>query len=156
MSGLVLAGAGRTPAAGANDGVLTALEVGLLDLRGVELAVLSACETGRGRSAGGEGVLGLQRAFQVAGARAVVASLWQVPDAATQRLMTRYYHNLWGKKLTKLAALREAQLWMLREGAADPGLKRAAVPDAADAPAPADGRLPPFYWAAFTLAGDWR
>ena len=156
LCGLALAGANKPK--GEDDGVLTALEVGDLDLSGVELAVLSACETGLGNVAGGEGVLGLQRAFQVAGARTTVTTLWQIPDAATQKLMARFYDNLWGKKLGKLAALREAQVWMLRDGAADPGVKRGLVrADDDPAPAgPADGRLPPFYWAAFTLAGDWR
>ena len=155
LCGVVLAGANKPK--GEDDGVLTALEVGDLDLSGVELAVLSACETGLGETAGGEGVLGLQRAFQVAGARTTVTTLWQIPDAATQKLMARFYDNLWGKKLGKLAALREAQVWMLRDGAADPGVKRGLV-RADDEPSPAagDGRLPPFYWAAFTLAGDWR
>src|SRR5205085_5181669 len=80
LSGLVLAGAnadGRQAA----DGILTAEEIADLDLSGTELAVLSACETGLGKVAGGEGVFGLQRAFGLAGTRATVASLWQVDDA---------------------------------------------------------------------------
>ena len=89
-----------------------------LDLRGCELVVLSACETGLGEAEDGQGVLGLQRAFQAAGARAVVASLWKVDDAATGVLMERFYTNLWDKKLPKLEALRQAQLAVLN----DPGL----------------------------------
>src|SRR5262249_13103084 len=69
LSGLALAGANREPQPGEDDGILTALEVAELDLRRVQLAVLSACETGLGETAGGEGLLGLQRAFQVGGAR---------------------------------------------------------------------------------------
>jgi len=116
LSGLVLAGANRPAQVGQDDGILTALEVESLDLDGVELAVLSACETGLGEASGGEGLLGLQRAFQVAGARGVVASSWQVDDKATRDLMTRFYENLWKRKLPRLEALREAQLWMLKEG----------------------------------------
>ena len=116
MSGLALAGANNTPDADHDDGILTAAEVESLDLRGVDLALLSACETGLGNVAGGEGLLGLQRAFQVAGARSVVASLWQVSDDATRALMERFYDNLWQKEMSRLESLREAQLWMLKEG----------------------------------------
>src|SRR5262249_22983526 len=117
LSGVVLAGANRPAASDQDDGILTALEVAELDLRGVELVTLSACETGLGEKvAGGEGLLGLQRAFQVAGARTVVASLWQVPDQQTRELMDHFYENLWHKKLPRLEALRQAQLWLLKEG----------------------------------------
>src|SRR5262249_47032639 len=75
LSGLVLAGANRPPEDGQDDGILTALEVAEMDLSSVRLATLSACETGLGETAGGEGLLGLQRAFQTAGARSVVAGL---------------------------------------------------------------------------------
>ncbi len=140
-------------------GVLTAEEIVDWDLSRCDLAVLRACETGLGQSANGEGVLGLQHAFQIAGARTTITTLWQIPDAATHKLMTRFYTNLWQKKMGKLAALREAQLWMLREGVSDPGVKRGLVRDPKDVAAPKvadDGRLPSFYWAAFTLAGNWR
>ena len=101
------------------DGYLTAEEVMTLDLRGVRLCVLSACETGLGEVAGGEGLLGLQRAFQAAGARTVVASLWQVSDEGTRTMMQRFYQNLWQRKLRPLDALREAQLAMLNDYDAD-------------------------------------
>jgi CHAT domain-containing protein len=137
---------GRSIARGrtGDDGILTAAEVVTLDLRGVEIVVLSACETGLGQSAGGEGVLGLQRAFQVAGARTVVASLWEVPDEATRALMTRAYENWWSGKQSKLEGLIEAQRRMLKEGVPGPDGK------------PGRGRTPPYYWAAFVLSGDWR
>jgi CHAT domain-containing protein len=148
LSGVALAGANR-PDPDHDDGILTALEVSALDLRGVDLVMLSACETGLGRAAGGEGLLGLQRAFQVAGARSVVASLWKVDDAATRDLMERFYENLWANEMGTLQALREAQLWMLRERGPR-GLAR--VNDKQ----PQNKRLPPYFWAAFVLSGDWR
>jgi CHAT domain-containing protein len=105
LSRLVFAGVNQ-PDRKAEETVLTALEAGELDLRAVELITLSACETGLGTVAKGEGVLGLQRAFQVAGSRSVAASLWKVPDDATQELMTRFYQNLWCQQLPKVDALR--------------------------------------------------
>jgi CHAT domain-containing protein/tetratricopeptide (TPR) repeat protein len=163
LSMLVLAGANRptqTDGQGlplGSDGFLTAEEVMGVDLRKTELVVLSACETGLGKLRGGEGVFSLQRAFHVSGSRAVVASLWQVPDQATQVLMRRFYENLWHKKMSKLEALRETQLWMLREGAKQPDLARRGLerlPE--EGQERKDGSLPPYYWAAFALSGDWR
>jgi CHAT domain-containing protein len=156
LTGLVFAGANKPPAPGQSDGILTALEVAELDLTKVELAVLSACETGLGKVAAGEGILGLQRAFQVAGARTVVASMWSVPDEPTRVLMERFYENQWTRKMGKFAALREAQLWMLREGRAHAGVQRGIQRlDLRDRPDP-NAPLPPYYWAAFVLSGDWR
>ena len=152
LSGLAMAGANSEANAELDDGILTALEVASIDLRAVELTVLSACETGLGEVAGGEGQLGLQRAFQVAGSRAVVASMWKVNDRATQQLMSDFYQNLWEKKMTKLEALRTAQIAMLKEGSRrglGPALKDDEVNDE-------DQRLPPYYWAAFVLSGDFR
>jgi CHAT domain-containing protein/Tfp pilus assembly protein PilF len=146
LSGIVLAGANRP----AGDGILTALEVGELDLTGVDLATLSACETGLGKTAGGEGVLGLQRAFQTAGARTTVTSLWKIRDDATRSLMIDFYENLWTKKMSKIEALRQAQLTLMRDG-----VKR-GLDFEADKPPSTDHQLPPYYWAAFVLSGDWR
>lgn len=143
--GLVCAGANNPMAD--EDGMLTALEIMDLDLGGVELAVLSACETSLGTIANGDGVLGLQRAFHAAGARATAASLWRVPDAATTVLMTRFYENHWAKGRPALEALREAQIWLLNHPA-EAGL--------VDVARRKGRRTPPLYWAAFTIAGDWR
>src|SRR5262249_27775585 len=93
LSGLVLAAARRPAPPGR--GILTGEALLDRDLSGLELVVLSACETGLGDVAGGEGVFGLQRAFHVAGCRNVVASLWKVPDAATSALMGEFYRALW-------------------------------------------------------------
>lgn len=149
LSGLVLAGANKpTPD---DDGVLTAMEVANMDLQKTELVVLSACETGQGKVAGGEGVLGLQRAFQVAGSKSVITSLWKVDDEATRTLMERFYENYWRRQMSMLDSFREAQLWMLREGC-----QRGVVrEDEAGAPK-GPRRAPPYYWAAFVLSGDWR
>jgi CHAT domain-containing protein len=151
LSGVALSGANTPSAENEDDGILTAVEVGGLDLERTELVVLSACETGLGSVAGGEGVLGLQRAFQLSGAKTTVASLWKIPDRATMQLMQRFYENLWDKKLSKLDALREAQLWMLKEGR-----QRGLDLEDAVAKKSHSGRLPPRYWAAFVLSGDWR
>ncbi len=157
LSGLVLAGANRKPEPGKDDGVWTALEVADTNLTGVELAVLSACQTGLGREAGGEGLLGLQRAFQVAGAKTVVASLWSVDDVAARTLMTEFYKNLWDKNLPKGEALRQAQLAMLRRYDVKAGRLRGPEEIPIDPNVPAQARrLAPFYWAAFVLSGDWR
>jgi CHAT domain-containing protein len=156
LSGLALAGANEEkPAKNTNpttffdDGILTAVEVAELDLGETDLVVLSACDTGLGAVAGGEGVLGLQRAFQVAGTRSVVTSLWGVDDQATRALMERFYENLWKKKMDKLGALREAQLWMLSGRLSGDGAR-------SESPSAEEIRVKPYYWAAFVLSGDWR
>ena len=156
LSGLVLAGANRPIEENNEDGILTALEVAEMDLGGVELATLSACETGLGATGGGEGLLGLQRAFQAAGAKTVIAGLWKVPDEATQVLMSRFYDNLWQKRMSKVEALREAQLWMLREGGQPNGRSTRGLAVDEDQPVDFGRHLPPYYWAAFVLSGDWR
>jgi CHAT domain-containing protein len=150
LSGLVLSGANTQAKEGEDDGILTAVEVAGLDLEKADLVVLSACETGLGAVAGGEGVLGLQRAFQLAGAKSTVASLWKIPDRATMQLMQRFYENLWDKKLSKLDALREAQIWMLKEG------RQRGLDLEEKTAKPTSSRLPPRYWAAFVLSGDWQ
>jgi CHAT domain-containing protein len=171
-SGVVLAGGGRAAAGDASaealdreDGILTAEEVQALDLRGCELVVLSACETGLGEAEAGQGVLGLQRAFQAAGARAVVASLWKVDDAATGVLMKQFYTNLWTKKLPRLEALRRAQLAVLNnpelvEQARGLGPKAEPLPNGGQVVPPggsgAAARSDPALWAAFVLGGDGR
>jgi len=152
LSGIALAGANRPGAT--DDGILTALEVADLDMAGVDLVVLSACGTGLGKPARAEGLQGLQRALQVAGARTVIASLWDVPDRATQLLMERFYDNLWQKKKSKLEALREAQLWVLKEMPRNPDLFRGGLKR--EQQVPDDNGRSAWYWAAFVLSGDWR
>ncbi len=169
MAGLLLAGANTDPASG----TLTAEEVAGIDLSGCELAVLSACETGLGTLAGGEGVLGLQRAFQAAGARTAVTSLWSVSDAATSVLMEDFYRRLWGKtKVSKLEALRQAQLFVLKNPNAVQARAEALRAEAGMAAdlrgvskttavlpsggKPGGARSPVAWWAGFVLSGDWR
>jgi CHAT domain-containing protein len=118
--------------------LLTALEVENLDLWGTELVVLSACETGLGEVQVGEGVLGLRRAFQLAGAQTVVASLWKVPDAETEQLMTNFLGR-WLKGQGKAAALRQAQIDMIRSLRASSSAARREAP--------------PLYWAGFICHG---
>jgi CHAT domain-containing protein len=134
-SGLILAGAGKTITGSggvditSNDnGVLTAYEAMNLNLEGTSLVILSACETGLGDVKSGEGVYGLQRAFQVAGADALIMSLWKVDDAATQLLMTNFYTN-WIKLGNKQKAFKQAQLQLMTK------------------------YKEPYYWGAFVMMG---
>jgi CHAT domain-containing protein len=169
LSGLVMAGANTRSddPQDFNDGILRASEIEASSLQGVDLVVLSACETGLGAVAGGEGLTGLQRAFHIAGAQTVIASLWKVDDRSTQELMRRFYTNLWEQKMSKIDALREAQLWMLRHpkeleamGVKGAGTRGRIRDLKAGDPKPretADGaRTDPYFWAAFQLSGDWR
>lgn len=112
------------------DGILTAREIADVDLRGLDLVVLSACQTGLGDIAQGEGVFGLQRGFKKAGANSILMSLWEVDDKATQILMTQFYRNLLCGQ-SKRQSLLSAQEF-LRE--VDGGTYNA-----------------PKYWAAFIL-----
>jgi CHAT domain-containing protein len=125
------------------------------------LVTLSACESGLGKTASGEGVLGLQRAFQIAGARNVVASLWKVDDQATAALMKVFYHKLWVEKKTPAVALREAQLWILNNPdqistIATRGPNFGKVVQLADSGKKSEGhkRSSPYLWAGFVVAGS--
>ncbi len=129
-----------------DDGILNAWEIFERIRLEADLVVLSACDTGLGHLARGEGLIGLSRAFQFAGARSVLASLWQVSDTSTAVLMKRFYLYLLGG-LSKDEALRQAQLDMLRDPLEIEGssgrLYRVSVAH-------------PFYWAGFHLIGDWK
>ena len=116
-SGLLFAGANRAWDGGgmpdpAADGILTALEIARMELSGTKLVVLSACETGLGMIDNSEGVYGLQRAFRLAGAEAMIVGLWKVPDDETARMMTEFYRGITAGKSAKKAfdlAQREAR-----------------------------------------------
>jgi CHAT domain-containing protein len=140
LSGLAFAGANKRQSArgSEDDGIVTAEEIASLDLHGVEWAVLSACDTGVGEIKAGEGVFGLRRAFQVAGARTVIMSLWSVEDRATREWMAALYRERFANGLTTVDAVRAASLDVLRR-------RRAAGQSAH-----------PFYWAGFVASGDWR
>ena len=112
-SGLLLAGCNHilnheTIPENSEDGILTAQEIASLDLRGLDLVVLSACETGLGDISSGEGVFGLQRGFKKAGAQTIIMSLWEVDDYATQLLMVEFFKKL-GSGLSKRDAFNAAQ-----------------------------------------------
>jgi CHAT domain-containing protein len=140
QSGLALAGANRRVRAAADeeDGILTAEEVAALNLDDTEWAVLSACDTGLGEIKNGEGVFGLRRAFQIAGVRTVIMSLWAVEDQTTHQWMRALYEARLRQKLDTAESVRTASLSVLRARQAN-GLS-----------------TQPFYWAAFVAAGDWR
>ena len=139
LSGLVLAGANRASEAGPDqeDGILTAEELAALDLRGLEIAALSACDTGLGTVEAGEGVFGLRRALEIAGARTVLMSLWPVPDKGAREWMASFYGSRLGGE-SVLDATRKASLAALEE------LRKQGLPDH------------PYLWAGFVAAGDWQ
>jgi CHAT domain-containing protein len=99
-----------------------------------ELVVLSACQTGLGKEIKGEGLVGLTRGFMYAGAARVVVSLWNVNDKATAELMAKFYEKMLERGERPAAALRAAQVEMWRQ----------------------KQWQSPYYWAAFTLQGEWR
>ena len=123
----------RLPRSGQDNGRLQAWEVFEQLRLDADLVTLSSCGTGTGQAPAGEGVLSLARAFQYAGARSVVASLWDIPDRSTALLMQRFYAGL-ARGLDKDEALRRAQLALRRR------------PETSH----------PFHWAAHQLVGDWR
>jgi CHAT domain-containing protein len=168
-SGLAFAGAGRPPPTGTlvrDRGLLTAEEIGSFDLRRTDLIVLSACDTGLGAIEAGQGVLGLQRAFAQAGARTLLTSLWSVDDAATSVLMENFYRNLWSRHMTKVEALRQAQIAILRHPAAVLARQNELAKDVVGIRSASRGfeqgktagleQSPPVFWAAFVLSGDPR
>lgn len=116
------------------DGLLRLQDVYGMKLEATDLVVLSACSTALGKQVRGEGLVGLTRGFMYAGAPRVVASLWDVRDHATAELMRRFYEGLLRRNERPAAALRVAQLSMLRE----------------------PRWSSPHYWAPFVLQGDWR
>ncbi|HEU4389413.1 MAG TPA: CHAT domain-containing protein [Blastocatellia bacterium] len=115
------------------DGFLRLRDIYNLKL-GADLVVLSACRTALGKQIRGEGLIGLVRGFMYAGAPRVVASLWDVKDEATSELMKRFYDRMLKGNLRPAAALRSAQLSMLSDSRWEA----------------------PYYWAAFSLQGEWK
>jgi CHAT domain-containing protein len=117
----------------AQDGFLRANDIYNLKLP-AELVVLSACQTGLGKEIKGEGLVGLTRGFMYAGAARVVVSLWNVNDKATSELMTKFYEKMLKQGARPAAALRAAQVEMWKQ----------------------KQWRSPYYWAAFTMQGEWR
>jgi CHAT domain-containing protein len=99
-----------------------------------DVVVLSACQTGLGKEIKGEGLIGLTRGFMYAGAKSIVASLWQVDDLATAELMKVFYRGVLKEKLPPSAALRAAQLELMKKSRWSS----------------------PYFWSAFTIQGDWK
>jgi len=139
LSGVLLAGAnlhGRgADSLGIGDGFLTAQEVSDMDLEGVRLVVLSACESGLGRVERGEGVYGLRRAFQMAGARTVVSALWPVNDKITADMMSVLYGQADASFPVRIRTMQIETISRLRG---------AGLVDH------------PYFWAGFIALGDWR
>ena len=112
-SGLLFAGAqntiNRISINTFDNGILTAAEVKELNFKNTDLVILSACETGLGVNLTGEGIIGLPRAFMIAGAKSVIMSLWSVSDEKTNQLMVKFYSNWVIKKMTKEDALFSAK-----------------------------------------------
>ena len=135
LSGLAFAGANHRNDS-AHDGIVTAEEIAAMDLGGVDLAVLSACDTGRGQIREGEGVFGLRRAFQLAGASSVVMSLWPVDDEMTSKWMLSMYRGWLVDGKSTASAVRRANLAILNQRRA----KHLSTH--------------PFYWAAFIATGN--
>jgi len=133
-SGLVFAGGNR----GGAQSILTAQQIASLDLSGVDWAVLSACNTGNGELHDGEGVLGLQRAFRVAGTRSVIMTLWPVDDDAARQFM----HELYTERLGHHASTADA-VW--NSSRAMLVARRAAGKS-----------THPWYWAGFVGSGAWE
>ena len=165
LSGLVLAGANLPVQEGndhvpGDDGILSAEMIVDLPLENLELAVLSACESGLGEAGSGEGVFGLQRAFHMAGAHNVIASLWKVNDEAAAALMTLFYDKLWRENKSPLAALREAQLTLYHDPEKIPALAReravrieSVTPGKTAKENRASGKDTVKLWAGFMLSG---
>jgi CHAT domain-containing protein/Tfp pilus assembly protein PilF len=142
-SGLVLS-IPEELAEGRDNGLLQVWEIFESVRLDADLVVLSACETGIGEIRGGEGIIGLTRAFQYAGARSVLASLWRVEDEATAELMQRFYRHLRDGK-AKDEALRAAQLELIRSPL--------RVPDGRGGWTERNAAAP-YFWAALQLVGD--
>jgi CHAT domain-containing protein len=138
-TGIALAAANNTLSVqntGISDGIVTAEKVLGLRLRGTDMVVLSACETGLGKVMLGEGVFGLGRAFTQAGAKSLVMSMWKVPDLETKELMIEFYRNIMSGSMNRCKGLRLA------------ALKQMKIVEARY------GHTNPLYWGAFVFMGE--
>jgi CHAT domain-containing protein len=111
--------------------------LGVRNLQGTELVILSACDSGTGEVKIGEGVMSLRRAFRIAGAESVLASHWPVSDKATSQLMTEFMRR-WRAGEPRAQAWREAQLELLHSKGTEEDFSN------------------PYFWSAFTLTGQWN